>query len=142
MLQTAAQRDREGELADRVGAVWDCTLRAFPAFSPIDWYAERQRRIVGLAELKTRRHVRGTYATVHVALRKWQALAQAEAALGVRGVFVIAWTDALGWASVWTLARHATGIVLGGRTDRGLANDVEPMLDVALEAFAPLGGGS
>jgi hypothetical protein len=61
VFQSAEDQRNEREIAATLEKTWGCRIAAFGALSPIDWYAERHGRLVGLLEMKSRHHAHDLY---------------------------------------------------------------------------------
>lgn len=139
IFATTQDRQNEHHIADLIATAWDCQITPFGALSPVDFYATRHGRLVGVLELKSRSHTRGTYPTVYLNVRKWLALSLAGIGLGVPAMFVVLWSDAAGYIDITSVdgARHA----IGGCTRRVKSgSDVEPVIEVPVAAFTQLRG--
>ena len=128
----------EDEISSAVEAAWDCTLKRFGALAPVDWFAVRHDRVVGVLELKTRTHSIAEYSTVFLNVRKWLALTLAACGLGVPAIFVVRFTDGVRWCSVREV--DASQIRIGGcsRVVKA-ANDIEPVIEVPVTLMRSLG---
>lgn len=135
---TDADRTSERDVARALEQAWACELRPFGSLAPVDWYALRHGRIVGIAELKSRSHAAGTHETVWLNVRKWLALHLASVGMGVRGVFVVRFADDTRWIDVSDIdARRVR--VAGCRRIVKSASDVEPVIEVPVESMGALG---
>src|SRR4051812_47677982 len=97
IFQTPADKRNESEVASLIGGAWGCELHQFGALSPIDWYAVRDGRMIGLLELKSRAHESDRYPTVFLNVRKWLALNIGAIGLGVPAIFVAKFLDGTKW---------------------------------------------
>jgi hypothetical protein len=136
IFKTADDDRRENDVAGELARAWGCTLRSFSWLSPVDWWAERDGRIVGLLELKCRTCSSSTYPTVFLSLRKWLALTLASLALDVPGLFVVRFTDGVWWVPVARV--DARAIRVAGRAVVRQPADVEPLIDVPVASMARL----
>lgn len=125
----AQDHRNEDAVADMLARAWRCELHRFAELCPLDWYATRYERLVGVAELKVRLHAVDRYPTVFLNVRKWMALNLASVGLGVPSVFVVRFTDALCWCPVGLSMGH---VRIDGRHDRRKASDIEPLIEVAV----------
>lgn len=118
--ESKADKDRELQVIQRVGAITKLEPKRLPEYSEADFAMLRDNRVVGVAEVK----VRGKrYPQMFISLHKVQALRDyASLGLAARlvfalpdGVFVqeIGHPEIMGW------------IGYAGRTDRGDAQDTE-----------------
>jgi hypothetical protein len=110
-------------------AAWKCRLHRFAQFDSIDWWAERDGRMVALVEIKTRSHAAGKFPTVWLNVRKWLAMSLGSAGLGVPALFVVRFADSLRWVNVGQVDASQQRIagcrqVVKARTDR------EPVIDI------------
>lgn len=134
VLESPVDVDNETAAARRLEAAWGVTLHRYPRLHAIDWYAERDDRLVGYAEIKCRTTTANTYPTVFLSLRKYASLTLLEAATGVPATFVAGFAcGSLRWICIRDVdARHIT---IGGRVDRGRPEDREPVILVPIDAM-------
>lgn len=136
---TAQDRQVEAEVAAVLEKAWGCELRSFGPLCPVDCYAIRGGRLVGLAEIKSRSHASTAYETVFLNMRKWLALTLGSVAVGVPALFAVRFTDGVFWVPVADV--DARSVTVGGRRDRaGVSNDIEPVIlvPVAIMRKVPL----
>lgn len=94
-------------------AAEDCAFRAVEAaadnvqvyrfearYMEVEGYVIRDGNLCGFLEVKHRSHRYGTYGDVWLNLRKWFALTNASISFGVPSLFLVHWTDCLGWVPV------------------------------------------
>lgn len=137
VFATKEDREAEREVAALVEKAWNCELHQFGALSPIDWYAVRAGRMVGLLELKSRSHACGTYQTTWLVVRKWLALMLGSIAFGVPAIFVVKFTDRVMWIPLREI--NASRIVIGGCTRYVKAvSDINPMIEIPVEQLREL----
>jgi hypothetical protein len=99
--------------------------------APVDWYALRHARIVGVAELKSRTHSSFQYPTVFLNVRKWLALQIASIGMGVPGLFVVRFTDGIAWIPIADIDPRR--MILGGCSRVVKAeSDIEPVIEVLI----------
>jgi hypothetical protein len=139
---SAIFRDRsdiaaEKRVADQIATRWNCEVRPFGALSPVDWFAVRHGRMVGVLELKHRDHASDRFKTVFLNVRKWLALQLASVGLGVPALYVVEFTDGVYFANVNGVdgKRHGMGGCL--RIVKS-ASDVEPVIHVDVAGMRPL----
>lgn len=126
VLVTPEHSGRENDVCAVLSRAWACELRRFAKLSPIDWYCVRHERVIGLVELKCQNRASTDRPDVFFAFRKWLALNMGCVGSAVGGVFVAAFTDGVFWIPIQQI--DATRLVMGGRRDRGFANDWEPIV--------------
>jgi len=127
-----SEKDKENEAAV-VGILskkWNCTFHSFGMYFPIDFYALRDNKMVGVIEIKTRNKSSRDYSYVFLALRKWISLGLVQNGLGVPAIFVVQFTDRLMFIPFDKI--DAKRFEVGGRKDRngGGGNDLEPLIKV------------
>lgn len=120
-----------------VAAAFACDIRHFGDLSPIDWYAVRSGRIVGVLELKSRAHEERKYPTVFLNVRKWLALSLASVGLNVPAIFVAKFVDGVRWIKVQDV--DASRIKIGGTKHIvKSSSDIEPLIEVPIASMARL----
>jgi len=130
MFQTSKDLTRQKEIAEAVGKAWDCKVTGFGDMNAVDYWFEKYKRCVAVGELKDRPHSINKYPTVFLSMRKWMALHLAATGMGVKGLYIVQFTDHLMYVDVYEVdaVRH----MVGGRTDRGAQNDIEPLIEVPI----------
>lgn len=139
IFRTQEDRDAEREVASQIEAAWHCELREFGALSPVDWYAVRMSRMIGVLELKARSHSVSAYATIFLNVRKWLALSLAQVGMGVPAVFVVKFSDDLRWIPLVDIDPQRLSIA-GCRRLVKAKNDIEPIIEVPVNRLRPLRG--
>ena len=139
IFKTEQDERNERTTAQEIETAWQCSLHSFGQLAPIDWYAVRDGRLVGLLELKTRQHPRDKYRTVFLNIRKWLALTLTSIGVGVPSVYVVRFTDSLCWIRVSQVdpRNMRIGGCLGIVKSR---NDVEPVIEVPVNTLHLLRG--
>jgi hypothetical protein len=130
IFKTPEDEKNEQMIGELLGAAWNCTLHSFAKLTPIDWWAERDGRIVGVLELKCRAHDSAKYPTVFFSVRKWLGLSLAAVGLGVPALFVVRFTDCVRWIEVANV--DAEDVTISGcfPAIRKSRADVEPLIEV------------
>ena len=100
----------------------------------IDYIMMRGANTAGWVEVKERKNRRDQYPTYNVSLYKYLNLLDLAAKTGVPGLLLVGWSDGVGWVRV--PCDHE--VVWSGRTDRGDAGDIEPMVSIPISAFRML----
>lgn len=127
----------EEEVAFRLADGWRCQVRSFGMLAPVDWYAIRDGRLVGVLELKSRPHPSSRFPTVFLNVRKWLALRLAATGLGVPDLFVVRFEDGIWWTPVSEI--DASRIQIAGCTRSVKSrSDVEPVIHVPVAAMRAL----
>jgi hypothetical protein len=131
IFKSPEDRARERAIADRIEKVWDCKIVEFAALAPIDFYAKRVGRVVGVLELKDRDHTRTEYPTVYLNVRKWLGLLLTNIGLGVPALFVVQFKDFIGGVSVTAVDPKRLSIA-------GARDNKEPVIEVPIKQLRPL----
>ena len=127
----------EDEVAALVTAACRHTLHRFGTLCAIDWWAERDGRLSGLVELKTRAYASDRWPCAWLNLRKWLALQLASRGTGVPALYVVKFTDRIGWVTLDEI--DARQIKVGGlRQIVKSPNDIEPVIYVPIVQLKPL----
>lgn len=125
------------EVGEILSKAWRCVMHRYPQFSPIDWYGERNGKIVCFAELKTRTHGKGEYPTVFLNVRKWLALQIQQIASGVPSFYIVRFTDSIRWIQINDV--DASQMRMGGCVRRVKSDcDHEPVIEVPVDVMKPL----
>lgn len=137
IFQTPADRGHEDEVSAMVEAAWGCRVSRFGMLSPIDWFAERHGRVVGLLELKCRPHPSDQHATVFLNVRKWLALQLGAVGMGCPAIFVVRFADCVRWINL--SAVDATNQRVAGCTRIVKSrSDIEPVIEVEISGMASI----
>jgi hypothetical protein len=131
VFQTEADREHERDTAARLEQAWRCRIRSFGALAPVDWYAERDGRLIGVVELKARPHASTRYPTVYLNVRKWLALGLAATGLGCPAILVVRLSDGLFWVSLSEIDAGCHRIS-GCMTIVKSTTDIEPIIEIPI----------
>jgi hypothetical protein len=132
IFKTEIDERNENEVSAAIAAAWRCNVRSFGRLSPIDWYAERDGRLVGVLELKSRSHPSSKHPTVFLNVRKWLTLAMASMGLGVPAIFVVRFEDQTLWVPLSKV--DASSVRMGGCSRIVKSrSDVEPVIEIPVK---------
>lgn len=129
IFQTEEDRSAEAAVAKVLEAAWRCRIASFGLLSPVDWYAERDGRLVGVLELKSRSHEAGKFETVWLNVRKWLALQLASVGLNCPAIFVVQFLDGIWWVPLREIEAGQPRVLGCTRIVKSV-NDQEPVIDV------------
>lgn len=133
-----ADISHEREVACQIEKAWGCELHAFGKLCPVDYYAVRDGRFVGVVEIKSRSHSSDKYPTVFINVRKWLSLMLCHTAMGCPAVYVVKFTDVIRWIDVNAI--DARAIEIGGcRQLVKSSSDIEPVVHVEISSMKALG---
>jgi hypothetical protein len=117
-LTPPADVAREDACADELAALWGCTVHRFPPLTAVDYYAERDGRVVGVIEIKTHPHPSTLHSRCYIDAHKLLALDLAALSFGVPAILIKRFTDGMFSIRVGDIDR-ATPVRVMGRQDRG-----------------------
>lgn len=131
-------KDREEKTRIEVEAAWSCQLHSFGPLCPIDWWAEKDGRMVGVLELKSRNHEIDKYPTVILNVRKWIALSMASLGLAVPAIAAFRFMDdSVRWIKLTKVDASRHRIMTSGQRWQ-TENDREPVIDIPLDDLRAL----
>jgi hypothetical protein len=137
-FETRLDDINERRVKGRLEDAWQCTLHRYPRLHAVDWYAERDQRVVGHVEIKTRSHDAGTFPTVYLNFRKYATLTLLELATGVPSTFVAAYTcGTVKWVRLADVAADVLTIAGTHKLVKS-SSDREPMINVPLNLMKDL----
>jgi len=129
----------EAEVRAVIEREWNCDLHHFGRLCPVDFYAIRDGRLVGLVEVKSRSHASDKFPTVFLNVRKWLALSMAQSGLGVPAMFVVRFTDGVRFIPVGAV--NASAVRIGGAAAVVKSHtDIEPVIEVPVAEMRRFGG--
>jgi hypothetical protein len=131
--ETPADLANEERAIKRAAGVLHCDgFRKLAPLYPIDFALERKGRLAFWAEVKSRTKARRAFPDYILSVAKLGALLDLQRTTGIPAVLVVGWTDCLG---ILHFPCAEQFVAVGGRTDRGGANDIEPLAHFPIEAF-------
>lgn len=130
LYETNEDLGRELDLATRFGALTDSVPVKLPIESHADYIMVRSRVAKAVVEIKCRTNKRLAYDTYMISQHKYAGLASWEQ-YGLTPILLVSWTDSTGYVKI--PCPHA--ISIGGRTDRGDAQDIEPVVHIDISRF-------
>tara|TARA_B100000482_G_scaffold36894_1_gene23328 strand:- start:592 stop:1029 length:438 start_codon:yes stop_codon:yes gene_type:complete len=136
IYETEGDRLNESFLKTKLEKIWNCKLIKLPKKSMLDFCAERDKEIVAFIEMKHRSKPSGSYPTYMLSLAKLQAAKRLHQDTGKLCLLVVQWTDLL---EMVDLAKCDFRIAMGGRTDRGDSQDIEPVAHIPFSGFGLVG---
>lgn len=123
----------EQAVADLMAHRWRAEPVKLPIQFRVDYALFRNGWIAAWAEVKCRSNASDRYDTYMLSLAKVQAGNRLAAAHGVPFLLVVRWTDAIGWVQP-----TAGDVRIGGRRDRGDAQDIEQVVHIPITDFRAL----
>ena len=133
IYETAEDVSREQSVADHLATKWGARVVKNPRFYSVDWCVLKEgKNLAAFLEVKCRTHAHGQFPTLMVSLHKIaEGLALSEIA-GVPFLLGVSFAGDIWWCRV--MRRHYP-VSMGGRTDRGDTQDIEPVVEIPIEDF-------
>lgn len=133
LYETPENLKREQEVAEQLKQKWDCEVRKLPIAYRLDYMILQEGKPVAVLEIKCRNAM---YEEMHLSLHKWMAGRELSKSVGVPFILVYEFKNkGIYWHKVDDTAPE---LALGGRTDRGDWQDIEPMAVFRLSKFKVL----
>ena len=121
---------------DRACEIWKCTAEKLPIRYELDYLLLREGRGVAWLEIKSRTNARTAYPTYMISFGKIMAARRLSEASQLPSFLLVQWSDYCGYVRLDSLLDFRTGV--GGRTDRGDEQDIEPVALIPIVDFARL----
>lgn len=130
----------EGEVAKKIASMYRARLHKLKPKYGVDYLALRYERPWAYMEIKCRTTDRLKYPTYLISVDKIESGVRHAALLGIKAILLVQWRDVLGWVNMNDVAYGGKCVVaIGGRTDRGDAQDLEPVYHIPVELFSLFG---
>jgi hypothetical protein len=130
--ETAYDLANETTAQEVIEAEFKCKLHKLPVSYHADWVATRNNKVVAVIEFKKRTVDKNRYATTFIFVDKWMNGIRLSDTMAVPFMLFIEWTDGLYWHHVGSTPVEFT---MGGRTDRGDPQDIQPSVHIPVTAF-------
>lgn len=136
VYETREDRFREADVAAFIGRAWGFDVVKLPKMYPCDYALMRGGKTSGWLEIKVRN---ASYPTYMISALKWKSGLEIAQAFHRPFVLAVSWPVA---GEQVVMACRVTPdltmqskLVVGGRRDRGVWQDVEPMVEIPMSAF-------
>ena len=113
---------------------WNCKAHKLAIKYGVDFALVRHQIVCAFVEIKARTTPRDRYPTYMISLDKMVRAGDLYSATGLPVFLVVGWTDGAGWTSLHQ-RDWARDVRIGGRTDRGDAQDTEPVVHIPVFEF-------
>jgi hypothetical protein len=130
LYETGEDLDREREVAAHFGGLTNSIPVKLPISSHADYLMVRDREAKAVVEVKCRTNHRLAYGTYMISQHKFDGLSSWER-YGLTPILLVSWKDSVGYVKL--PCPHQKSI--GGRTDRGDAQDIEAVVHIAISEF-------
>jgi hypothetical protein len=121
---------------DRACEVWRCSAEKLPMKYELDYLLLREGKGVAWLEIKSRTNEYLAYPTYMISLGKVMAARRLSEASQLPSFLLVQWSDVCGYVRLDSLLDFRTAV--GGRTDRGDEQDIEPVALIPVGEFARL----
>jgi len=129
--ETKAHLTAESELASWAALAWSCDMRKQDKFNQFDYLAIRGRDVFAFVEMRCRANSVKAYSTCFISVNKLANAQLMNLATGLPCLFLVRWSDAIGWANMTT--QYPT--ILGGRNKVRDAADIEAIGEIPISEF-------
>ncbi len=136
-LEEPKHLKRQEVVAQKLASVFGCEWGQMGPYSPFDVYLRKAKDMKAIVEIRTRRDREcNSFTTVLLDMDKWFSLMQAEIALGLAALYVVAFTDGIWYIRIGSLPVNEFKMKWRGRDDRPQAkNDLSPVIEVPSSYF-------
>jgi hypothetical protein len=133
LYETPENLKREQEVANAIKEKWKCDIRKLPIAYRLDYMILKNNKPVAVLEIKCRNAM---YEEMYLSLHKWMAGKELSRNVGVPFILAYEFKDkGIYWH---TVNEEKPELAVGGRTDRGDWQDIEPMVVFRLSKFTVL----
>jgi len=128
----------EADTALAVEKAWGADLIKLSMKNKIDFLLKNKTgKPRAFIEIKNRTCNRGQYPTYMLSLDKWVAGLSLQLYTQLPFILVVSWADEIGYVKCLKTLKDTT-IDIGGRVDRGDAQDIEPVIHIPIHLFETL----
>ena len=124
----------ERQIIDGLNEAWRTQSSKLPRSYGLDYALTRGGRVTAFVEIKCRTIPSWTYDTYMISLAKVLKAKSLGNNVEVPALLVVRWNDMVGYVD---LRPVALDVQMGGRTDRGDAQDIEPVCMIPIKDFTP-----
>lgn len=129
VYETASTLRDEADTVAVIERAWRCKARKLPRAYRLDYALTRDGEVVAWAEVKCRGK---RYDSYMLSLHKWTAALELAARTDLPALLVVRWPDGVHFAP---FEDRVERVAIGGRTDRGDWQDVEPVVLLPSQRF-------
>jgi len=122
----------ERQIIGGLNRLWHTQATKLPRTYGLDYTLTRGGRVTAFVEIKCRTIPSWTYETYMISLAKVLRAKGLGNSVGVPALLVVRWNDVVGYIDLRPIALD---VQVGGRTDRGDAQDIEPVCMIPIKDF-------
>lgn len=130
--ETSKNLSSEARVAGILAGANNATSIKLPAKYPLDWALVEGKAIVAFIEVKCRTNSSTAYAEYMISLAKYASIQRLSEMSGVKAYLAVQFTDRL---MICRFPDHGLLCEVGGRTDRGDSQDIEPVVLIPMTEF-------
>lgn len=141
LYETEDDLRNEQDIARIIQKKWGVELVKLPIKNKIDYLAKKEDIPKAFIEIKKRACRRHAYVTYMISLDKWVSGLAMEQHTSVPFILVVDWDDEIGYlkcSDVEVADNNVFSVNMGGRKDRGDAQDIEPVVHIHISQFKTL----
>ena len=138
LYESQTDRDNEQRLAELIQSKHNCVLHKMPIKLSLDYMATRDGRAVAFFEMRQRKNKMNAYPTYMISLYKVMMANNLTLTTGLPCFLAVQWSDAAGVCNL-PQEYDEQYVQMGGSTQRGDPQDIEPMVYFAMDKFMSLG---
>lgn len=136
VYERTADLQREMDAVALMGQRWGVTFAKTPKFYAIDFcMVDQLGRVCGWLEVKGKTFPRSTYPTFFTSTEKLLRLVRMGQFTGLPSILVCSWADGVFYTQPTPQDCRRWAIKVGGRVDRGDADDLEPVTHIPVGEF-------
>lgn len=133
LYETQSDVLRETDFSLIISKKFNCTLSKLPMRYGLDFTAMRDGRAVSFIETKVRTNAVSAYSTYMLSVGKFTHADALTRSTGLPCFLCVMWSDAWGYTPL--RANPGFEVAFGGRSDRGDAQDMEPVFLIPMSSF-------
>ncbi len=130
--ETASDLCNERDVVEALNNLWCTKAHKMPRAYSLDYLLTRERKAVAFVEIKCRQVPSWQYDTLMISMAKILKGRAITRETEVPSLLVVKWNDMVGYVH---MSEIDMDIQVGGRTDRGDAQDIEPVCMIPVEDF-------
>ncbi len=135
--ESYADRAAQERIIQRLQTITGLTAHSMPDRYPVDAALAQGKQLIAFVEIKARDHAYMAFATYILSLAKWASVQRLAEFGAAKTILVVKWTDDTRYC---VLPDYGLEVTMGGRDDRGDAQDMEPVAHIPIDQFRPLEG--
>lgn len=135
IYETEADLRNERELIAALNGLWRTESAKLPRSYGLDYTLTRGGKVAAFVEIKCRTVPSWQYDTYMISLAKVLKARSLGSGANVPAILLVRWNDSAGYVDLRTVPLD---VEVGGRTDRGDAQDIEPVCMIPIKQFTRL----